>query len=103
MTDRDPIYRRHRFSAEIIAHAVWLYFRFPLSLRMVEDMLAPVGPLFHIRRSDCGRRNSGEPSLKRSASAHLGGSATNGISPQPSFRSVAGNTLMTIVESWDVL
>ncbi|MCS0462865.1 IS6 family transposase, partial [Rhizobium favelukesii] len=29
MTDRDPLYRRHRFPAEIIAHAVWLYFRFP--------------------------------------------------------------------------
>ena len=43
MTDRDPIYRRHRFPAEIIAHAVWLYFRFPLSLRMVEDMLAARG------------------------------------------------------------
>ncbi|HHV68973.1 MAG TPA: DUF620 domain-containing protein, partial [Ochrobactrum intermedium] len=28
MTDRDPLYRRHRFPAEIIAHAVWLYFRF---------------------------------------------------------------------------
>ena len=26
--------------AEIIAHVVWLYFRFPLSLRMVEKMLA---------------------------------------------------------------
>ena len=36
---RDPLYRRHRFPAEIISHAVWLYFRFPLSLRMVEDML----------------------------------------------------------------
>jgi putative transposase len=40
---RDPLYRRHRFPAEIIAHAVWLYFRFPLSLRMVEDMLAARG------------------------------------------------------------
>ena len=28
---------------EVIAHAVWLYFRFPLSLRMVEDMLAARG------------------------------------------------------------
>ncbi|BCH62339.1 hypothetical protein RvVAR0630_pl04810 (plasmid) [Agrobacterium vitis] len=27
----------------MIAHAVWLYFRFPLSLRMVEDMLAARG------------------------------------------------------------
>jgi transposase-like protein len=40
---RDPLYRRHRFPAEVIAHAVWLYFRFPLSLRMVEDMLAARG------------------------------------------------------------
>ncbi|MGF6178114.1 putative transposase [Ensifer sp. 4252] len=40
MAIRDPLYRRHRFPAEIIANAVWLYFRFPLSLRMVEDMLA---------------------------------------------------------------
>ncbi len=43
MTDRDPLYRRHRFPADIIADAVWLYFRFPLSLRMVEDMLAARG------------------------------------------------------------
>src|SRR3977135_2255599 len=40
---RDPLYRRHRFPAEVIAQAVWLYFRFPLSLRMVEDMLAARG------------------------------------------------------------
>jgi putative transposase len=36
-------YRGHRFPAEVIAHAVWLYFRFPLSLRMVEDLLAARG------------------------------------------------------------
>jgi putative transposase len=42
-TARDPRYRRHRFPAEIISHAVWLYFRFPLSLRMVEEMLAARG------------------------------------------------------------
>ena len=39
----DPLYRRHRFLGEVIAHAVWLYFRFPLSLRMVEDILAARG------------------------------------------------------------
>ncbi len=43
MTDPDTLYRRHRFPAEIIAHAVWLYFRSPLSLRMVEDLLATRG------------------------------------------------------------
>ena len=29
-------FRRHRFPAEIITHAVWLYFRFPLSLSTAE-------------------------------------------------------------------
>lgn len=43
MTDRDPLYRRHCFPAEVIAHAIWLYFRFPLSQRMVEDLLAARG------------------------------------------------------------
>jgi len=37
------IYRGYRFPAEVIEHAVWLYFRFPLSLRMVEDLLAARG------------------------------------------------------------
>lgn len=44
MTDTRPsLYRRHRFPPEIIGEAVWLYFRFPLSFRMVEDMLAYKG------------------------------------------------------------
>ena len=34
------LYAGFRFPAEVISHAVWLYFRFPLSLRMVEEMLA---------------------------------------------------------------
>jgi putative transposase len=42
---RAPRYARHRFPAEVISHAVWLYFRFPLSLRMVEEMLAARGIL----------------------------------------------------------
>ena len=37
------IYRGYRFPAEVIKHAVWLYFRFPLSLRMVEDLLSARG------------------------------------------------------------
>src|SRR5205085_2776133 len=36
-------YAGYRFPAEVISHAVWLYFRFPLSLRMVEEMLAARG------------------------------------------------------------
>src|SRR3954467_4847797 len=38
-------YAGYRFPAEVISHAVWLYFRFPLSLRMVEEMLAARGIL----------------------------------------------------------
>ena len=38
-------YKRHRFPPQIIAHAVWLYFRFPLSLRLVEEMLLERGVL----------------------------------------------------------
>ncbi|WP_143217439.1 IS6 family transposase, partial [Acetobacter sp. DsW_063] len=34
---------RHRFPRELIAHAVWLYFRLPLSFRLVEEMLLERG------------------------------------------------------------
>jgi hypothetical protein len=33
-------YRCHHFSAQVIQHAVWLYLRFSLSYRDVEDLLA---------------------------------------------------------------
>jgi putative transposase len=33
-------YAGHRFPPELISYTVWVYFRFPLSLRMVEEMLA---------------------------------------------------------------
>jgi len=36
-------FKRHRFPAEVIRHAVWLYFRFSLSLRDVEELLAQRG------------------------------------------------------------
>jgi transposase-like protein len=36
-------YRRHRFRPLIIQHAVWLYLRFTLSYRDVEDLLAERG------------------------------------------------------------
>ncbi len=38
-----PSYKRHRFPPEIIAHAVWLYFRFARSYRDVEELLAERG------------------------------------------------------------
>ena len=38
-----PSYQRHRFPSEIISHAVWLYHRFCLSFREVEELLAERG------------------------------------------------------------
>ena len=32
-------YKGHRYPAEIIAHCVWLYHRFPLSFREVEELM----------------------------------------------------------------
>jgi len=46
-------YAGYRFPAEVISQAVWLYFRFPLSLRMVEEMLAARGIVVRI----CTRNN----------------------------------------------
>ena len=43
MTTAKSIDRGYRFPAEVIQQAVWLYFRFPPSLRMVEDLLAARG------------------------------------------------------------
>ena len=36
-------FARHRFPAEIIHYAVWLYFRFTMSFRDVEELLAERG------------------------------------------------------------
>ena len=33
-------FKRHRFPPDVIRHAVWLYFRFSLSFRDVEELLA---------------------------------------------------------------
>jgi putative transposase len=38
-----PLYRHHRFPPEIIQHAIWLYLRFTLSYRDVEELLAERG------------------------------------------------------------
>ena len=48
-----PVFAGHRFPAEMIGHAVYLAFHFPLSLRMVEEMLAARGIIVsHGRAAD---------------------------------------------------
>ena len=43
MKDAKPLYHGYRFHPTIISHAVWLYHRFCLSFRDVEDLLAERG------------------------------------------------------------
>jgi len=40
MNDAKQLYHGYRFPPTIVSHAVWLYHRFCLSLRDVEDLLA---------------------------------------------------------------
>jgi len=70
-----PSFTRHRFSGEVIRYAVWLYFRFTLSVRDVEELLAqrgivvsPLGdPLLgdQARPTDRGEHPAGAVSPKR--------------------------------------
>ena len=43
MNKANQLYRGYRFPAEIISHAIWLYHRFCLSFRDIEDLLAERG------------------------------------------------------------
>jgi putative transposase len=38
-----PSYKGYRYPAEVIAHEVWLYHRFPLSFREVAELLLQRG------------------------------------------------------------
>ncbi|MCX4617720.1 IS6 family transposase [Streptomyces mirabilis] len=38
-----PSYRGHRYPVEVISHCVWLYHRFPLSFREVEELMLQRG------------------------------------------------------------
>ena len=41
--DTHPLYRGYRFPTEVIAHCKWLYFRFCLSFRDVQEMMLERG------------------------------------------------------------
>ena len=43
MESVSPSYKGHRYPVEVIAHCVWLYFRFPLSYREVEELMLQRG------------------------------------------------------------
>ena len=58
-------FKRHRFPAEVIHHAVWLYFRFSLSLRDVEEMLAARGVEVSYETIRCWTRKFGPMIARR--------------------------------------
>ncbi|MFE7429074.1 IS6 family transposase [Streptomyces sp. NPDC057545] len=43
MGSTPPSYKGHRYPVEVISHCVWLYFRFPLSFREVEELMLQRG------------------------------------------------------------
>jgi putative transposase len=57
---RSPVsYKRHRFPPALIAPTVWLYFGFPLSLRLVEEMLLECGIVVSCETIRCGAKKFG--------------------------------------------
>jgi hypothetical protein len=71
MVLRPVNYKRHRFPPEIIAHAVWLYFCFPLSLRLAEEMPFERGILAALGMT-CATRMSWRMSKARRILAYCG-------------------------------
>src|SRR6201990_2946105 len=65
MTPAPARYTGYRFPVEIISHAVWLYFRFPLGLRMVEELLAARGITVSHETVRAGGRQFGQPFANR--------------------------------------
>ena len=57
MNTHRPRYLRHRFPPDIISHAVWLYHRYCMSFRDVEDLLAERGIIvsYETIRQWCGK------------------------------------------------
>jgi putative transposase len=65
MTQPAVSYKRHRYPPQIIAHAVWLYFRFPLSLRLVEELLAERGIVVSYETIRCWGKKFGPDYARR--------------------------------------
>lgn len=66
MIQRPVSYKRHRFPPSVIAHAVWLYFRFPLSLRLIEEMLLERGIVVSYETIRCWAKKFGPDYARRS-------------------------------------
>ncbi|MFT5276062.1 MAG: putative transposase [Saprospiraceae bacterium] len=65
-------YKRHRFPPEIISYGVWLYYRFNLSHRDIEDLLAQRGINVSYESVRCWWLKFGPKYAKRLRKKHRG-------------------------------
>ena len=61
MTAASSSYKGHRCPPEIVAHCGWLYHRFPLSFREVEELMLQRGVVVSYEPSGPGVPSSGRP------------------------------------------
>jgi putative transposase len=73
MNKANQLYHGYRFPFEIISHAVWLYHRYCLSFRDIEDVLAERGIIvsYETIRSWCIKFDSNMPERLRKTEVHL--------------------------------
>jgi putative transposase len=69
------LYKRHRFPVEIISNSGWLYFRFCLSYRDVEELMAERGVIltYEVVRYWCRKFGQAYANRLRHARPKLGG------------------------------
>ncbi len=74
MSNSVPSYKGYRFPPEIISYAVWLYYRFSLSFRDVEDLLAQRGVVvsYETIRQWCGKFGPGYAAKLKRRQGRLG-------------------------------
>jgi putative transposase len=66
------LYKRHRFPSEIIQYAVWLYYRYNLSHRDIEDLLAERGIVVSYESIRCWCNKFGPKYAMRLKRKHKG-------------------------------
>ena len=79
------MYKQYRFPAEIIQYAVWLYHRFNLSYRDIEDLLAERGIIvsYETIRLWCNRFGPKSNSLVSNNTSSLAVNACNTLAILP--------------------
>jgi putative transposase len=87
-----PSYRSFRYPAGIIGHCVWLYHRFPLSLREVEEMMAQRGVVVSHQTVRQWCRSLGRPTPSACADAGVA-QGTSDTSTRYSSRSTLRSTI----------